>query len=67
MPALKVTALFDPNIDNTGGQQFKEEGLIAVSYTHLERVTLECKKATKGVPTSLWDTYLTIALYRYQA
>ena len=22
-----------------------------------ERVTLECKKATKGVPTSLWDTY----------
>lgn len=20
-----------------------------------ERVTLECKKATKGVPTSLWD------------
>ena len=30
MPELNVTALFDPNIDNTGGQQFKEEGLIEV-------------------------------------
>ena len=26
-----------------------------------ERVTLECKKATKGVPTSLWDTYSAFA------
>lgn len=22
-----------------------------------ERVTLECKKASKGVPNSLWDTF----------
>lgn len=26
-----------------------------------ERVTLECKKATKGVQTSLWDTYSAFA------
>ena len=26
-----------------------------------ERVTLECKKATKGVPSSLWDTYSAFA------
>lgn len=30
MPKLKITALFDPNVDNTGGQQFKEEGLIEI-------------------------------------
>ena len=26
-----------------------------------ERVTLECKKASKGVPNSLWDTYYAFA------
>ena len=26
MPSLKVTALFDPNIDNNGDSQFKEDG-----------------------------------------
>lgn len=26
-----------------------------------ERVSLECKKATKGVPNSLWDTYSAFA------
>lgn len=30
MPELQVTALFDPNIDNTGGQEFKEDGLIEI-------------------------------------
>lgn len=29
-PNLKVTALFDPNIDNSGGQEFKEDGLIEI-------------------------------------
>ena len=29
-PELKVTALFDPNIDNTGGAIFKEDGLAEV-------------------------------------
>lgn len=30
MPKLHVTALFDPNIDNTGDQDFKEDGLIEI-------------------------------------
>lgn len=29
-PELKVTALFDPNIDNRGGAIFKEEGLVEI-------------------------------------
>lgn len=29
-PDLKVTALFDPNIDNNGGAIFKEEGLVEI-------------------------------------
>lgn len=29
-PELKVTALFDPNIDNNGGAIFKEEGLVEI-------------------------------------
>ncbi len=30
MPWLKTTCLFDPNIDNSGGVQFKEEGLVEI-------------------------------------
>lgn len=26
-----------------------------------ERITLECKKATRNVPSSLWDTYSAFA------
>lgn len=29
-PELKVCALFDPNIDNDGGVQFKEDGLVEI-------------------------------------
>lgn len=29
-PDLKVTALFDPNIDNNGGVKFKEDGLVEI-------------------------------------
>lgn len=29
-PELKITALFDPNIDNTGGVKFKEDGLVEI-------------------------------------
>ncbi len=29
-PELRVTALFDPNIDNTGGAIYKEDGLVEV-------------------------------------
>lgn len=30
MPSLKTTCLFDPNIDNSGGVQFKEDGLVEI-------------------------------------
>lgn len=30
MPELKVTALFDPNIDNGGGVMFKQDGLVEI-------------------------------------
>lgn len=30
MPSLKVTCLFDPNIDNNGGVSFKEDGLVEI-------------------------------------
>lgn len=30
IPRLKTTCLFDPNIDNGGGVQFKEEGLVEI-------------------------------------
>ncbi|WP_270325347.1 type I restriction endonuclease subunit R, EcoR124 family [[Eubacterium] hominis] len=30
MPELKTTCLFDPNIDNNGGIEFKEEGLVEI-------------------------------------
>ncbi|MBK5203749.1 MAG: type I restriction endonuclease subunit R, partial [Prolixibacteraceae bacterium] len=29
-PKLKITALFDPNIDNNGGVEFKEDGLVEI-------------------------------------
>jgi type I restriction enzyme R subunit len=29
-PDLKITALFDPNIDNVGGAEFKEDGLVEI-------------------------------------
>lgn len=30
LPHLKITALFDPTIDNNGGVQFKEDGLVEI-------------------------------------
>lgn len=30
MPQLKITCLFDPNIDNNGGVVFKEDGLVEI-------------------------------------
>lgn len=30
LPNLNITALFDPNIDNTEGQDFKEDGLVEI-------------------------------------
>lgn len=36
-PSLKVTALFDPNIDNNQGGEFKEQGLIDIISDYNER------------------------------
>lgn len=30
MPENNITALFDPNIDNTGGEEFKSDGLVEI-------------------------------------
>lgn len=35
-PELKTTALFDPNIDNNGGFEFKEEGLLELMQDYNE-------------------------------
>ncbi len=36
-PDLKVTALFDPHIDNGGGVKFKEDGLVEIMTDYNER------------------------------
>ena len=36
-PPLKVTALFDPSIDNNGGVQFKEDGLVEIISDYNEQ------------------------------
>jgi type I restriction enzyme R subunit len=34
---LKVTAVFDPNVDNSGGQAFKENGLVEIVEDYVAR------------------------------
>lgn len=36
-PQLRVTALFDPNIDNTGGAIYKEDGLVEILSDYNEQ------------------------------
>lgn len=36
-PTLKVTVLFDPTIDNNGGAQYKEEGLVEIIQDYNQR------------------------------
>ena len=36
-PELKVTALFDPSIDNNGGVKYKEEGLVEIIFDYNEK------------------------------
>ena len=36
-PELKITALFDPNIDNNGGVIFKEDGLVEIIEDYNQR------------------------------
>lgn len=37
IPEIKVTCLFDPNIDNRGGVEFKEDGLVEIIKDYNER------------------------------
>lgn len=46
MPTLKVTCLFDPNIDNNGGVAFKEEGLVKILEDYKKMYDLEFTMAS---------------------
>ena len=39
MPSLELTCLFDRNIDNGGGVQFKEEGLVEIIDDYNKNMT----------------------------
>ena len=45
-PELKITALFDPNIDNNGSIAFKEEGLVEIISDYNTRYGQDFKFAT---------------------
>ena len=44
-PELKVTALFDPNIDNNGSSQYKEDGLVEIIEDYNELYDKDFKLA----------------------
>ncbi len=48
MPYLKTTALFDPHIDNGGGVQFKEDGLVEILEDYNSRYGLDFTMASHG-------------------
>lgn len=48
MPELKITALFDPNIDNGGGVKFKQDGLVEILEDYNERYEMDFTLATHG-------------------
>lgn len=45
-PDLKVTALFDPHIDNEGSTEYKEEGLVEIITAYNELYNQDFKLAT---------------------
>lgn len=45
-PDLKITALFDPNIDNNGGVKFKEDGLVEILEDYNARYEQDFTLAT---------------------
>lgn len=47
-PDLKITALFDPNIDNNGGVKFKEDGLVEILKDYNARYEQDFTLATHG-------------------
>lgn len=44
-PDLKVTALFDPNIDNNGNYQYKEDGLVEIITDYNQRYNQDFRLA----------------------
>jgi type I restriction enzyme R subunit len=47
-PELKITALFDPNIDNNGGVVYKEEGLVEIIEDYNNRYEQDFILANHG-------------------
>ncbi len=47
-PQIKVSALFDPSIDNDGGAKFKEDGLLELIKDYNERYGQDFTAATFG-------------------
>lgn len=47
-PQLKITALFDPNIDNNGSVKFKEDGLIEIVEDYNARFEQDFTLASHG-------------------
>ncbi len=47
-PEFKITALFDPNIDNNGGVKFKEDGLVELLEDYNARYQQDFTLATHG-------------------
>lgn len=47
-PDLKITALFDPNIDNKGGVMFKQDGLVEILEDYNARYEQDFTLATHG-------------------
>ena len=47
-PDLKITALFDPNIDNNGGVKYKEDGLVEILEDYNARYEQDFTLATHG-------------------
>ncbi len=47
-PDLKITALFDPNIDNNGGAKFKEDRLVEILEDYNARYEQDFTLATHG-------------------
>ncbi|MFT7034856.1 MAG: type I restriction enzyme R subunit [Cyclobacteriaceae bacterium] len=47
-PDLKITALFDPHIDNEGNTKYKEEGLVEIITAYNELFDQDFKLATHG-------------------
>jgi type I restriction enzyme R subunit len=47
-PDLKVTSLFDPNIDNNEGSEYKEDGLVEIITDYNERYNQDFNLAKHG-------------------